>query len=44
MHLIPDLVLVKLFKKGNAGAIGYIGGSDVTYWDEDYWWVLDQVI
>ncbi len=20
------------------GAIGYIGGSDSTYWDEDYWW------
>jgi hypothetical protein len=20
------------------GAIGYIGGSDNTYWDEDYWW------
>jgi hypothetical protein len=20
------------------GAIGYIGGSDVTYWNEDYWW------
>ncbi len=20
------------------GAIGYIGGSNNTYWDEDYWW------
>jgi hypothetical protein len=20
------------------GAIGYIGGSNDTYWDEDYWW------
>ena len=20
------------------GAIGYIGGSGVTYWDEDFWW------
>ena len=27
-----------LLRKSNAGAIGYIGGSDVTYWDEDYWW------
>ena len=27
-----------LLRKANAGAIGYIGGSDVTYWDEDYWW------
>ncbi len=22
----------------DAGAIGYIGGSNSTYWDEDYWW------
>jgi hypothetical protein len=22
------------------GAIGYIGGSDLTYWDEDYWWAV----
>ena len=27
-----------LLRKANAGAIGYIGGSDVTYWDEDFWW------
>ena len=27
-----------LLRKSNAGAIGYIGGSDVTYWDEDFWW------
>ena len=27
-----------LLRKNNAGAIGYIGGSDVTYWNEDYWW------
>jgi subtilisin-like proprotein convertase family protein len=20
------------------GAVGYIGGSNSTYWDEDYWW------
>lgn len=20
------------------GAVGYIGGSNLTYWDEDYWW------
>ena len=20
------------------GGVGYIGGSDNTYWDEDYWW------
>ncbi len=22
----------------NKGGIGYIGGTDGTYWDEDYWW------
>lgn len=22
----------------DAGAIGYVGGSDSTYWDEDFWW------
>jgi len=26
-----------LLRKDNAGAIGYIGGSDYTYWDEDFW-------
>jgi len=25
-------------RKNNGGAIGYIGGSNSTYWDEDYWW------
>ncbi len=25
-------------RKANAGAIGYIGGTNSTYWDEDYWW------
>ena len=27
-----------LLRASNKGAIGYIGGSDVTYWNEDYWW------
>ena len=27
-----------LLRKNNGGAIGYIGGSDVTYWNEDFWW------
>lgn len=22
----------------NKGGVGYIGGSNGTYWDEDYWW------
>ena len=25
-------------RKQNGGAIGYIGGSNNTYWSEDYWW------
>ncbi len=25
-------------RKPNAGVVGYIGGSQYTYWDEDYWW------
>lgn len=25
-------------RKANGGAIGYIGGSNNSYWDEDYWW------
>ncbi len=25
-------------RKPNAGVIGYIGGSQFTYWDEDYYW------
>jgi hypothetical protein len=27
-----------LLRAQNKGAVGYIGGSDVTYWNEDYWW------
>jgi hypothetical protein len=25
-------------RKPNAGVVGYIGGSQYTYWSEDYWW------
>ncbi len=25
-------------RKANGGAIGYIGGSNNTLWNEDYWW------
>jgi hypothetical protein len=27
-----------LLRAANKGAIGYIGGSNNTYWYEDYWW------
>jgi hypothetical protein len=27
-----------LLRAANKGAIGYIGGSNVTYWNEDFWW------
>lgn len=30
-----------LLRKGNnAGAVSYIGGSDVTYWSEDFYWAV----
>jgi hypothetical protein len=25
-------------QKVDGGGVGYIGGSNSTYWDEDYWW------
>jgi subtilisin-like proprotein convertase family protein len=27
-----------MIRAPNKGAIGYIGASNSTYWDEDYWW------
>ena len=27
-----------LLRANNKGAVAYIGGSNNTYWDEDYWW------
>jgi PKD repeat protein len=28
----------KWLQTANKGGIGWIGGSNSTYWDEDYWW------
>jgi len=28
----------EILRAANKGALGYIGGSNSTYWDEDYWW------
>lgn len=28
----------EILRAANKGAVGYIGGSNSTYWDEDYWW------
>ena len=30
----------KLLRANNKGAVGYIGGSNNTYWDEDFWWAV----
>ncbi|MBM3437188.1 MAG: Gingipain R, partial [Bacteroidetes bacterium] len=27
-----------ILRAANKGALGYIGGSNNTYWDEDFWW------
>ncbi|NWJ52325.1 MAG: T9SS type A sorting domain-containing protein [Bacteroidetes bacterium] len=33
-----DCLAKAVMKLAGKGAIGYIGGSDDTYWDEDFWW------
>lgn len=30
----------RVLQVANKGAIGYIGGSNNTLWDEDYWWSI----
>ena len=33
-----DCFGAELLRANNKGAVGYIGGSNSTYWDEDFWW------
>jgi hypothetical protein len=35
---VDDCFGEELLQAQNKGAIGYIGGSNSTYWDEDFWW------
>lgn len=36
----PECFGEALLRVPNKGAIGYIGGSNNTYWNEDYWWAV----
>ncbi|MDZ4182368.1 MAG: C25 family cysteine peptidase, partial [Candidatus Cloacimonadaceae bacterium] len=29
-----------IIRAGNKGGVAYIGGTNNTYWDEDYWWAV----
>ncbi|MDC0249703.1 C25 family cysteine peptidase, partial [Flavobacteriales bacterium] len=29
-----------ILREDNKGAVGYIGGSNNTYWNEDFWWAV----
>jgi subtilisin-like proprotein convertase family protein len=35
---IPECFAETFLRAAGKGAIGYIGGSNSTYWDEDYYW------
>jgi hypothetical protein len=37
---VNDCFGEKILMAENKGAVGYIGGSDLTYWDEDFWWAV----
>ncbi len=35
---VDDCFGEEILQAVDKGALGYIGGSNSTYWDEDYWW------
>ena len=37
---VGDCFAEHWLRAADKGAIGYIGGSNSTYWDEDYWWAV----
>lgn len=36
----PECIGEAFLRVADAGAVGYIGGTNSTYWDEDYWWAV----
>ena len=37
---VPVCFGESLLRANNKGAVGYIGGSNNTYWNEDFWWAV----
>ena len=37
---VPECFGEGLLRASNKGAVAYIGGSNNTYWNEDYWWAV----
>ena len=36
-------VAEKLLRANNKGALGYIGATNNTYWDDDFWWSVGSI-